>query len=154
MVQRLTNNNNFFKNMKNKIREDSVLIIQRYWRSIAIRFRKYRNAIKMMKYKKKLRILLRWSRYWKSNKKPKGRRFPSKPQNLDIPESNKKSMTSDISSVKFVKATKRRMTNIKGNCTNNNLLIIPENLINVITKGILWFIIQFRKYTGSFKANY
>lgn len=144
MIQRLANNDDFFDKMKNKIRRDSAIVIQRFWRSIALRFRKYRNALKVLKHKKTLRMLLRWSRLWKSNKKPNRRRVPSKPQNLDIPDGIKKTVTTDISAVKFAKVAKRRMTNIKGS-GSSHLLIVPENLINVITKGKPWNLIEIQE---------
>ena len=115
MIEKLANNNIYFSKLKDKIRNDSAKYIQNYWRSISIRFRKYRNAIEILTKKKKLKILLRWLKLCKSNKKPKNKRVPSKPQpNLDTSDGVRKSITSDISAVKFLNTNKRRMTNIKG----------------------------------------
>ena len=44
MIQKLSNNNHYFNRLKDKIVTDSVIVIQRYWRSIVTRFRKFRRA--------------------------------------------------------------------------------------------------------------
>ena len=134
MIEKLKTNNIFFKNLKDKIFTESAKCIQNYWRSIANRFKKYRNAVKVLKMKKKLKILLRWYKLCKKSKKPANKRIPSKPQGVEVTDEPRRNIVSDANATKTINTSRRRMTNIK-RINFNATAIVQASLLSSISKG-------------------
>lgn len=134
MIQKLTTNNHFFNQLKDKIITDSVIYIQRFWRTLIPRLRKFKKASEANTNRRLTQILTSWSKIAKTAKKNKNKRVQPKPQNNIEVASNDHKMKNpvvDMNASKALKPGKRRATNIRPNLVTNNL----SNMNSSINKG-------------------
>lgn len=117
MIQKLSNNISYFKDMREKVIEQSVITIQRYWRTIASKLVKYRKARKLVNSMRKRRILARWNELCKIKAKQHKKKSIFKPQNvLEIPgnDMTRRSVT-DFSGGKSIGKPVRKSVKAKSN---------------------------------------
>ncbi|CAI2384153.1 unnamed protein product [Moneuplotes crassus] len=71
MKDRLISNQQYFEIMRDRVKDDAAMVIQRVWKSIVERIRKMKKVISLLHRRKKRVIIAKWRKYMKKIKKSK-----------------------------------------------------------------------------------